>query len=349
MVAILEKVNRNLKANQFLLVFIIFALIVLIRTDVKAQWLKEKIGNFIANKIRTKNKELQIASEKFSINHEGKERTFYVYKPTSWNQKDLIPAVFIFHGGGGNARGAIHFYQLEQTAEKHGFLLVSPNGTGKQKDVFLTWNVGFGFGDAEETNSDDPGFIKTLVEKLCQDYPIDSKRIYATGMSNGAIFCHLLAAQPWNPFSAIAPVAGTLGGKKPGGKKLYLPPKPEKPVSVLLIQGRLDKNVPLEGGKQKLSFGKPREMISASDTLKFWADANKINTEPAISYDSKLKATKISYCSADKKISVTAYYIDNCGHAWPGSKKKPYKRADDPPAQFPANEIIWKFFSNHAK
>jgi polyhydroxybutyrate depolymerase len=341
--------EKLMNKKRLFLTFALVVLSLLFTRETSGQWLKKKLGNFLADRVRTKNQNLQIKAKKQLMQHDGRERSYYVYEPTTWDKKSEIPLVFLFHGGGGNARNTIYYYQLEETAEKHGFLLVAPNGTGAHKDVLLTWNVNFGFGYAYEKKVDDTGFIKNLLEKLLKDYHIDEKRIYATGMSNGAFFCHLLAAQPWNRLAAIAPVVGSLGGKEIGKDKLILPPEPAAPVSVLLIQGVLDKSVPLNGGMQKRSIGKARYLTSASDTIRFWAKANDFKQKPAINYKNELKATSVEYQAGKNNTSLIAYYIDNCGHAWPGSRKKPHKKADDIPPQFPANEIIWKFFAENPR
>ncbi|MGM0442489.1 MAG: alpha/beta hydrolase family esterase, partial [Elusimicrobiota bacterium] len=313
------------------------------------QWLRGRIKNRIAKRIRAKKSKIDIESDLKYINHRDRDRSYYIYEPPGWDGQSSLPVVFLFHGGGGNARTALYYYDLEKTARKHNFLLVAPNGSGEFDDVLLTWNVEFGFGYAYKNDVDDIGFIKKLVKKLNQDYPIDARRIYATGLSNGAIFCHLLAAQPGNRFAAIAPVAGTAGGSVPGEKKIIMPPDPPVPVAVCMIHGSLDKHTPVEGGIQKKSAGPARYMLSAADSLRWWAGANECITPPGIKYDSKLNATLVKYGAGLNSAPVTGYLIHNQGHAWPGSFEKPYPGADNPAPQFPANEIIWKFFKNNPR
>jgi len=81
-----------------------------------------------------------------------------------------------------------------------------PNGTGKLRRRFLTWNVGFGFGYAMDNHIDDIGFVRKLIEKLQDHLRIDSKKIFATGISSGGIPCHFLAGALSDKIAAIAPV-----------------------------------------------------------------------------------------------------------------------------------------------
>ena len=238
------------------------------------QFLRNKLKQLLVNKFDQQALQQPVKSVLATLLHDGLERSYYLYKPTNWDRKTSIPLVFLFHGGGGGGRGALYYYELEKKAEEAGFLLVAPNGTGETKHVLLTWNVGFGFGYAQKNNVDDVGFINALIDELSSIYPIDPKRIYATGLSNGAIFCHFLAEHPGNRFAAIAPVVGTAGGRDKGKKKWIMPPVPQTPVSVCILQGLIDKRVPIEGGLQIKSTAAPKEMLSASATIDFWLNAN---------------------------------------------------------------------------
>jgi polyhydroxybutyrate depolymerase len=55
---------------------------------------------------------------------------------------------------------------------------------------------------------DDVGFVRALIDKLAENFPIDRRRIYATGMSNGGMMAHRLAAEASDIIAAVAPVAG---------------------------------------------------------------------------------------------------------------------------------------------
>jgi polyhydroxybutyrate depolymerase len=106
------------------------------------------------------------------IVHDGKRRFFNVhlpYKidlPASYDPKESYPLVFVFHGGGGNAKNIEDTTNFTKKADDEKFIVVYPYGTGKLKKLLLTWNCGFCCGYALEKNIDDVGFIKDLYEYL---------------------------------------------------------------------------------------------------------------------------------------------------------------------------------------
>ena len=52
------------------------------------------------------------------------------------------------------------------------------------------------------------GFISALIDSLTADLNIDTTRVYATGMSNGAFMTYTLGCELSDRIAAIAPVAG---------------------------------------------------------------------------------------------------------------------------------------------
>ncbi|MFZ2956525.1 MAG: PHB depolymerase family esterase [Candidatus Ozemobacteraceae bacterium] len=304
---------------------------------------------FLLNRMEQKNRSMILAAEKMTLKCAGRERTYYVHVPVSWNHKDALPVVFLFHGGMGNAKQALQSYGLISKSDEAGFLLVAPNGTGPSREVMLTWNVGFGFGKAQKDHVDDIGFVKAVLDDIEKRYPIDSRRIFATGMSNGAFLCHFLAAQPGNRFAAIAPVVGAIGGKETKNKELTLPSQPLEPVSVMLINGLLDEHIPYEGGLQKKSVAEARFMASASDTVRFWIEADHCNASFTHRYDAKLKATVQTFTQGNNGTEVILYLLHNQGHAWPGAQALGRAFGDTPSSDFPGNELIWEFFKAHPR
>ena len=94
-------------------------------------------------------------------------------------------------------------------ADQHGFVVVYPEG------IDLSWADGRGASVPDRQGVDDVGFLAALADRLTQDFGIDRGRVFATGMSAGAFMANRLACARADVFSAIAPVAGTLGSAFP--------------------------------------------------------------------------------------------------------------------------------------
>ena len=275
--------------------------------------------------------------------HNGRDRSYILHIPPQYNSKDKLPLVLLFHGGGGNARQALRAYGLVEKADKEGFILVAPNGTGRFDGIF-TWNVIFGFGYAKRNHVDDIGFVEKVIDQVEQQLKIDSRGVFATGISNGGFLCHFLAAHLSEKIAAIAPVAASVGGKERVTENFIFPPAPKKPVSVVAFNGLLDQRIPYLGGKQKKSFGVPIYVTSYKQMCSFWVKANQCDPKPQI--EKTADYIKIRYQKGKERSEVVQYLIFGHGHAWPGGKRTRL-RADIPSKRVNATDIMWEFFKRH--
>jgi polyhydroxybutyrate depolymerase len=57
---------------------------------------------------------------------------------------------------------------------------------------------------------DDVAFLDALLDDLAGAYRVDPRRVFATGMSNGAMMAYRLASELSERIAAVAPVAGTM-------------------------------------------------------------------------------------------------------------------------------------------
>ena len=286
---------------------------------------------------------------KETLVHNGVHRSYILHIPPQYDSKKKLPLVLLFHGGGGNARQALASYGMAKTADKEGFILVAPNGSGRFKNRFLTWNVTFGFGYAKRNNTDDIGFVTKLISKLQSELRIDPKRIFATGISNGGFLCHFLAAHLSGKIAAIAPIAASIGGKESSEADFILPPVPKHPVSVIAFNGLMDKHIPYSGGIQKKhATRKPIYVTSAQEMHRFWIKANRCDSKSKVEENKTRQYRKITYSKGDDNTEVIQYLIFNLGHAWPGGKK-PRPRADTPSNNVKATDLMWEFFKKHPK
>lgn len=277
-----------------------------------------------------------------SINHDGLKRTYGIYIPTIANQSSSqLPLVIMLHGGGGFAKNAAKMTGLSEKAEKEGFIVVYPEGTGKFKSILLTWNAGHCCGYALKNNIDDVGFISKLIDKLIDEYPVDKGRIYVTGLSNGGMLTHRIGSELSHKITAIAPVISGLRGDEPA---------PLSPVPAIIINGSLDESIPESGGEQGKKGSKHDDdtlLKPASYQGDYWAKANRCEKEPIYKTFGKAPIHVWQYkCPAESQ--VIRYLVGDNGHAWPsGQRGSPM--GDTPSQSLNATDEIWDFFKNFSK
>ncbi|MDP7016030.1 MAG: PHB depolymerase family esterase, partial [Pirellulaceae bacterium] len=168
-------------------------------------------------------------------------RSYLVHIPPNYTRRQPTPVVLIYHGGGSNAQVMVRFSGMNRQADKSGFIAVYPSGTGRIEKV-LTFNGGNCCGYAMRNKVDDVEFTRRLLDDLATVANVDQKRVFATGMSNGAIIAYRLASELSDRIAAIAPVGGPMGTETC---------RPKRPVPVIHFHGVDDENAPFKGGKGK--------------------------------------------------------------------------------------------------
>ncbi|HXZ48485.1 MAG TPA: PHB depolymerase family esterase, partial [Usitatibacter sp.] len=238
---------------------------------------------------------------------------------------------------GGNAANAARMSGMDAEADREGFIAAYPNGTGPLRNILLTWNTWQCCGRALEENADDVGFVRALVGQVERDYPVDRKRIYATGMSNGGMMAYRVGCELADVFAAIAPVAGALDTDDC---------RPAARVSVIAFHGTADQHVLFEGGAPRQSLDRHKRVDkSVAYAIDFWKRRDGCEGEPARRREGSV--THEAYSCADGT-AVELYAIEGQGHAWPGGEKgRP--TADAPTTEISATDLMWNFFARHPK
>jgi polyhydroxybutyrate depolymerase len=231
------------------------------------------------------------------------------------------------------------FSGLNRKADEAGFIAVYPNGTGTHS--LLLWNGGNRGGSAMQNSVDDVAFINTLLDDLMRAYPVDAQRVYATGISNGAVMAYRLAAELPDRIAAIAPVSGSLGTEIR---------QPKRPVSVLHFHGTMDEFIPFKGGKGQRSIISGTVFRSVDDSIQVWVKANGCDENPKIDFLSKsgdeMTVTRKTYGAGKDGTEVVLVVIEGGGHTWPGMRS-PAKTLGKSALNISANDLMWEFFQNH--
>jgi len=267
----------------------------------------------------------------------GRERTCLVHLPTRYDGQRALPVVLVLHGGGTHAEAAELMSGFSRKADREGFIVAYPNGTGRLKDRILTWNAGNCCGYAMDNRVDDMGFIRTLIERLERDFKVDSSRIYVTGISNGGMMAYRLAFELSDKIAAIAPVAGALN----------IDGQPTQPVSVIIFHGTDDEHVLYEGGKpKKQADWHSRVDRPVSYAVEFWVKHNGCATRPQRTEKGNIITE--TYSGGRNGSEVTLVTIRGGNHSWPGG---PHIAAflDKPTPEISATDVMWEFFVGYPK
>jgi polyhydroxybutyrate depolymerase len=130
-----------------------------------------------------------------------------------------LPVVFGFHGHGGNMHNAMRTFQLERHWPEA--LVVYMQGIptpGRLTDPEGKRN-GWQHNPGEQDDRD-LKFFDAVLATLKKEFPVDLRRIYATGHSNGGGFTYVLWRARADVFAAFAPSASA------SRNVLQLTPKP---------------------------------------------------------------------------------------------------------------------------
>jgi polyhydroxybutyrate depolymerase len=259
----------------------------------------------------------------------GVSRTFHLYRPPGLS--DGAPLVVMLHGGFGTGAQAERSYHWDNEADAGHFLVAYPDGLGR------AWNAGTCCGEPQRSNTDDVGFITAMVGAIGQEMPIDRARVYATGMSNGAMMALRLGCQT-DTFAAIAPVAGTLMTDCSGAR----------PASVLQIHGTADDRVPYNGGPGKAFSADGTARVDGPSVEAVNATWRGIDgCGQANSTTAGDVTTQTAGCADGRTVELIS--VTGAGHQWPGGDPSPLaQRIGNMPAPstaLNATDTIWQFFA----
>jgi len=271
----------------------------------------------------------------------GRKRTYLLHLPAGDDGKSPLPLVIVFHGGGGNAPNAVRMTGMDAKADAERFMVAYPNGTGPMEGAFLTWNAWNCCGPSLDDRVDDVAFVRALVERLRQDYNVDAKRIYATGLSNGGMMTHRVGCELSDVFAAIAPVAGALNTDDC---------RADRPVSVILFHGTADQHVRYDGGApvETVDRRHPRVDKPVSYAVLSWVKHNHCKMPPVHTKEGHV--VHDVYGDGTDGAAVELYAVEGGGHAWPGGGKgRENGNVDAPTAEISATDLMWDFFARHPK
>ena len=243
----------------------------------------------------------------------GVTRTYTAQLP----ETKPAPLVIVLHGNTQTGSDMVKRTSWPQVAKREGFGVVFPDGLNRAWADLRSSNQRAGSAPPDGTD-DDAAFIVRLAEEFVADGVADPKRIYVTGLSNGAAMTMAMLCVRADLFAAAASVIMNLTYESAAACH------PSRPVPFLMMNGTADPLIPYQGGRGTSRFAADG-FWSTEGTLGFWRRVNGCETNDAGATDledrdtaDQSTVTRIS-SSCPPGSDVVLYRVNDGGHRMPGS------------------------------
>ena len=230
-------------------------------------------------------KESFAANKSVNITVNDETREYWLYAPTGL--KANCPLVISLHGASGHSTDRSPF--RTDIADKAGCIVAYPQGKLQHFPVFGSDVTGW---DASGEVNEDVDFIKAIIEDIAAKYPINRKRIYCCGFSNGGMMTYALTNTCSDIFAAYASISGY------PINEFHLRHTGFRPVPFLHIHGKQD------------SFVRYDFMPVIVDEMVARLGANPVAKKSSVSG----KYDKSIFEAAEGSFPYIYYEIDNMGH-----------------------------------
>lgn len=254
-------------------------------------------------------------------------RSVRVHVPASYDPAARTPLVVNLHGWSYDAAGQAQLSHMIAKSNSAGFIVLHPEGHDSPRG----WAAGVCCGTAATSGVDDVAWIESVLDAASAKLCVDTGRVYATGLSNGAFLAHRLGCEAADRFAAIAPVAGVVGTPSCN---------PSRPVAVMHVHGTSDPIIPFGGGGVNGNE-------SVATTIGRWVAKNSCAAATTTTFHNG-DATCVNHGGCTANADVTLCTIDGGGHQWPGGDSIGVlsgKKSDD----LIATDAMWTFFAAHAR
>jgi polyhydroxybutyrate depolymerase len=273
----------------------------------------------------------------------GAERFYLLTTPAKHDGKTPIPLVVDFHGLLEGAEIHTKMSNFGELAKTEGFAVAFPHGSGQPE----RWDV-----NPDVSKNLDLQIIDAMLDQLGNDLCIATSRVYATGLSYGAIMTSFLTCARSNRFAAVAPVAGLM---------VPTPCEQTHKMPIVTFHGTADPILTFNGGTGPgLSsiLGAKDDPAKATTTTAppdlngpgypehaaTWAQRNGCKPNPADTKVSDDVIHRVYDCPASSPVEF--FIVLGGGHAWPGSEfsKNAEKILGTTTFDIDATKEAWRFF-----
>jgi polyhydroxybutyrate depolymerase len=186
--------------------------------------------------------------------------------PSRIDPQRRYPLLVLLHGLGHSGADIERYYDVDPLVDELGLLVAYPDGTiqmtskhwfGRRQRF---WNATDLCCDFFGSGVDDVAYLDAVIDDMSHRYPVDPKRIFVGGISNGGYMAYRYACDRAARVAAIVSQAGAMWSD-------ISRCKPSEPVAVLHVHGTADELVPYDGGRV---LGTGPVVISAHQSVADW-------------------------------------------------------------------------------
>jgi polyhydroxybutyrate depolymerase len=250
----------------------------------------------------------------------GVERRYLVHVPPAPGRRpDAL--IIVLHGGGGTPAGIAAHTRFDRLADGGRFVVAYP---AARNGRWLDGRPGSEAGD-------DVAFLRALADTLRRRHGIPAERVFAAGISNGAMMSYRLACESPGAVGAIGVIAGGMaaGIEKGCGGTSALP--------VVAFHGTEDRLVPFSGG---------RGVLGISASLAPWLARARCSAPGPDSLTDQVRddtvVEHVVYTGC--AVPVELYTIRGGGHTWPGGPRVRARILGRTTREVSATALLWRFF-----
>lgn len=282
-----------------------------------------------------------LGTRELAIEDQDIERTYLLHEPRPSPARPR-PLLIVLHGGASSGAEMEWVTGFSRIADREGFVVAYPDALGMPVDAgFRVWNTRECCSRGHLLGIDDVELVKHLVRHLRDELPIDGRRIYLVGYSNGGALAYRVAIEDALTFAALGiyaalpPARGALGAPE-----MLL--SPLEPVGLIAIHSEDDRRVPYAGSGGGDSLNPPF-LFSGH----YWAERLRCAAWAPRESGGAFFVERATGCAGGTDVELVT--LTGWSHEWPGPAN--YRELGAPPglASFDAAERMWAFFKAHRK
>jgi polyhydroxybutyrate depolymerase len=255
-----------------------------------------------------------------TIEHDGQQRQYLLYVPSSVDPEKPSPLILDWHGWIACAGTQRSLSNGDAIAYQRRTIVAFPEGLPDSGGLQV-FNGGVCCIDLTDLTPppDDVGFGRAIVADVASKICVDKQRVYSTGHSNGGSMSEYNACQAADLYSAVAPVSAL--------SELQTDCNPSRPVSFISFNGTDDPLASYEMSQKSVAE---------------WVKRDGCTGEP------EREMYNASYCdtwsNCDEGVVVKACTVTGMGHCWPGRPNEFIGCATGGLTDIDANQMMYDFF-----